>query len=1303
MRRGRSDGSVMYASSSSDDDSGRADANRNTVLRGSDSHAVLQSLSLGNDQPAGAASHFTNRPQGSVVSEAQENTPSTSASKASVAVQLQELSGYTDWSPGTQVLFLPNSAGYSKTASATEWELGRIVELLPMTTASGGTGYNRVDTGDRVVVVERVGRGRVLDGSRIQTTLACVRRYSYEGSPLDVDDLCTLPELSDAALLYSLQERYLAGLYYTFTDRVLLAVNPCRSTVYPPQAPHPKHIVGAMMEALCRPKSHLKTREDDGYETARESEVDATLKPCPVALVVTGDSGAGKTETAKLVLHHLLAQPPTGAEEIVSPHEASVSRDLLHVLDATSCLLESFGNALTPLNDNSSRFMKCVTMFFNPCTGEGVGAKVECFLLEVSRLVARLPGDSTFHIFNMLFDARHGLTPEERDRLDTWDPTLFRAMQSDVHEPSLGFPPYTLSQFRVALRVIGFSDNKVEMVLQVLCGILHLLNIEFTARDLFTPASVAPASMPALETASHLLGFSLTEAHHSLETLFTTVRLGNEIRKLHCRAAEVARDSTAKHLYESLFQYILRGINEALHPLTAEVEAGCAELTILDIFGFEFRDEKCGSNDLEQLLINYANEAVQRLYEETTFNILLTEARREGVSIELPPELQLDRGSTFELLVQCPHGVLDIINDDSLLAQRSQQEGGTNLAALLVSLQKRFPGLLRPHGSGPAKVSLQHFCATVVYDTSNMSAKNRISTVAEFICAATCNEFLQEICGVALASPAGQRRFFQNDDVERRLAPGSYATTLIGRFRSQMELLMTRLKTSKLFWIRCIKPNRHKSQQEFDGALVLSQLKCGAMLRSLMLFGKGFCHSLSYKSFTQKYLSLAVRGYCCDAFQQIGSGKILDATGLRGTKEKTASSLLPSKQTRLRNGVAFDAAVYDARFQEACVLATGFLSCCMDGALLLGSSKVFLRSSTLRALLALGSLAKREAVQRIGRVGRGFLERRSLVVAWRSYQKQRRVAVIRERMAAELPRRKTLEREREDLLLHSSEGRAEHLAFLSRQAMQSSKRVERHWKEAMHLLTSELTQAIGEMTMFDKTRLQKEEEIQQEMMMRESYRRRIQESMNRGKLGRKTAHRCLLEKQRQATSENAAARRSHAVIDAEREKVIREEIIRARQMQLRVEQEVLVEQQARALWCRERRETRNIRRHLDKQQQRIADRARLKEEVQQRCHVASRLCLRSRSFHSSEVPSLASCGRERDVTEEALEDYAALGLVKTPVSRESPAVSHASRSLPIQREAGSSTPGEDRNPEVEWIVQKDMMTFWESLYEGLNS
>ncbi|PWV19737.1 putative myosin heavy chain [Trypanosoma cruzi] len=1309
MRNGGRAGSVTYISSSSDDDDTKNRDCRDSVVCGGESQETRQLTSQRGEVGAGEPPQSTNKPRTSVISGDTKNTSSSLASKESATVQLQTPFMRTELGPGTQVLFLPGPVLPSEAASATAWELGRVVEFSPTATTGKRAGEKTKEISDGVVIVERVGRGGALDGSRIQVDLKCVRRYSYEGSPLDLNDFSTLTEPSDAVLLYALQQRYFGGLHYTFTGRVLLALNPYQRTVYPPHAPHPKDIVESVKEAFCAVKSCSTKGESEGNEFGLESDVDAVEPPCPVALVVTGDSGAGKTETAKFVLHHLLGQMAFDKEsDFSSSHEVTASQRticgrMLHVLDAANCLLESFGNALTPLNGNSSRFAKCVTTYLNPRTGEGVGAKVECYLLEVSRLVARVPGESNFHIFSMLFDGRYGLTPEERNRFDTWDPILFRAMHSGSNELCLSFSPYTLFQFRVALRSVGFSDDKVAMVLQVLCGILYLLNIEFTARDMFAPASVSPASMSALEKASNLLGFSFTDDHRSLETLLTTVRLGTDLRELHCGAAEVARDSTAKHLYESLFQYILRRINEALLPSNTAMETVCAEFTILDIFGFEFKDEKCGNNDLEQLLINYTNETLQRLYEETTFDILLAEAAQEGVNIEWPSEWNQERVPTLELLVQRPRGVLNIINDDSVLAQRSRQEGGANLAALLTSLQKSFPGLIRPHRSSPSKVSLQHFCATVVYDTSNMSSKNRISTAAESTCAASSNEFVQEICGAFLASSTAEGYMPLVGNNTKGATPRSHATTIIAQFRSQIELLMTRLKASNIFWIRCIKPNRNKSPHEFDSELVFSQLKYGAILRSVMLFGQGYCHSLKYKLLVKKYLFLAVRGYCCDAFQHGIFRKHLDFSGSRGEEGKPPLRRPYSdKQTRLKHGTAFNAAVYSARFREACVLATEFVPCCMDGALLLGSSKVFLRSSTLRALLALGKLAKEEASQWIGRVGRGFMERRSLAVARLQYMNEKRLAGIRERIAAELPQREALEREREALLARASEGRAEHLAFLSRQAMRSSKRVERSWKETMNLLTSELTKAIGEMTAFDKARMEKEKEVREEAAMRESCRRRIKYNMSREKLRREVKHHHLIETQREKTRKDEVTRRSRADIDAEREKVIREEIVKARQLQLRVEQEVLVEQRRRALLSRERQEARQVRLHLGKQQRRIADRVRLKEEVRQR-RLASQLYLPSRSFPSPEISSLVFGGVEKTATDVTVDDFAALGLVKTPLSGGTRIKLYASQSLPTQRELNSSTTVDDRDPELEWIVQKDMMTLWESLQDGLNT
>ncbi|KEG10384.1 myosin heavy chain [Trypanosoma grayi] len=1216
---------------------------------------------------------------------------------------------------GTKVIFQRPATTTSGDRSSMAWELGKIVEVM---SAYGGGGDDKAcasaESDNDVVILEELATGTCCRG-RVRTTRKNVWRYTYEGSSFDLNDLTTLPDPSDAAVLYSLRQRYFEGLHYTFVGRMLLAVNPYQRSVYPPHAPHPRHVAEAAREAL-RGQGCISCSNENGYngtegdagngDYAKLKGAAPTALQRPVAVIVTGESGAGKTETAKLVLHHFLRH--VGGEGTHLPpdtHEAAEAtpKRILRILDAANCLLESFGNASTPLNSNSSRFAKCVTTFLDPRSTEGVGAHVECYLLEVSRLTARSLDESTFHIFTMLFDETHGLTSEEQSRFDVWDPSLFRAMLSDVAGLYLSSPPYTLAEVRMALQSLGFDGGTVDAILRVLCGILHILNIEFTAPDLFAPASITSGSMPACTKAAALLGFPPTEAHTSLEAMLITVRLGQDVRQLHTAAAEAARDSVAKHLYESLFRYILRGINDALAP----ADAGAANYTrfsILDIFGFEVKDASCGNNDLEQLLINYANETVQRLYEESTFDSLLAESAREGVQLDIPANENCERKAAFDLFVRRPQGVLNIINDDSLLAQRSRQESGTNLAALLADLKQVFPGLVKPHQTDPSKVCVEHYCASVVYETRNMSAKNRLSTSAASICATSSDTFVLEVCDAFLASPTlkQQPQSPFSDDSAKLLAARSRATTLIAQFRSQMEMLVAQLKASRLFWIRCIKPNIHKSPHEFDCAFVLSQLQHSAVLRSLMLFGKGYCHSLGYQDFVRKYLSLAVRGYCCDAPDRGGSSKGVSFSSSHGTYTKPRLRHSVDSRAFGQQVASFHTAVYRASFREACLLATRFVPCCTSENLLLGASKVFVRPGTLRMLLALGDVARGKSSKCIGRVGRAYIQRRELAAARVSHLKERRLAAIRERIAREMPEREKIERERESMLTRVAEGRAEELAVFSRQAMKSSKRVGSHWKNAMELLVSELTNAFGEMSSYEAARMQKEKEVRDEAAMLEMYRAQARNVVEEKRRQRETVRRRQLEAQQKKRQEGAKdSRRSCADIDAERAAVIQEEIIKARQLQMRVEEEILVERRQRTLQLKERKEARQVRLHLDRQQRRIADQVRLKGEMKQR-HLASQRYLQMQSLPCSEEVSLDVSGADRSTKNGVKKNNTVNGLVISPRSKASRTASRASGLLPIQQEGTFSTSSsrDGHDAKVEWVVQKDMMALWESLHDG---
>ncbi|KAH9586516.1 Myosin head [Trypanosoma melophagium] len=1249
--------------------------------------------------------------------------------------------------PGMRVLFrLPRRKTITTTTttttttllemgSTTEWQLGTVIELSPCTdddnddndySQDGHDDYDDKSRGcvtssnDIIAVIISL-TGRFSEERPLRAKLRYVRRYSYDGSPFDLNDLSILPEPSDAALLYSLRERFFEGLHYTFVGRVMLAVNPYQHSEYSPNVPHPRQVSRTARDLLLTHKSSnfdnnnnsIKESTSGGniYDTVRTGAGDRiekksthslTVKQRPVALIVTGDSGAGKTETAKLVLSHFLAESVSGMKTSsslsTSGTSENVSKRILGILEATNCLLESFGNASTPLNDNSSRFAKCVTVLVDPQTGEGVGARIECYLLEVSRLVSRLSGESTFHIFSMMFANREGLTPEEQHRFDIWDPTLFRSMYSGAGNVYLGALPYTFSQVRAALELVGLDNEKIDSVIRILSGILHLLNVEFAARDLFAPAFILPKSISACKKAAELLGFSSTNEHDSLETMLTTVRLGGEIRHLHSAAAESTRDSLAKHLYDSLFQYILHVINKALLPINTEVEQ-YSQFSLLDIFGFEVKEQKYGNNDLEQLLINYTNEVVQHLYEETNFDSLFTEALREGVQLEIPREDDQHHSGTYNIFVQKPHGILNIINDDSLLSQRSLQEGGKNLATMLTSLQKSFPYLIKPHRTDPTKVSIQHYCAKVLYDTENMSAKNRISTAASLICATSTDNFILDICKTISSLPTGQHSSPITEGGIGLFSPRSHAATLISRFRTQLEGIISQLKTSELLWIRCIKPNSKKHPDEFDSTLVLSQLKSGAVLKSLMLFGKGYCHSFGYKDFVRNYLSLAVRGYCCDALGNSSSSKdIYTSSSTTTTTSSSFSTRRVFEKSKLRESsfshirlqqvAPYYDAVYRASLREACFLVTQLIPCCMNNALLLGSSKVFMRSSTLRNLLELGDVAKEEAIQRIERVGRAYIERCSLATIRFSKLREKRLAAIRDRIAEEMPKREILEVERESMLMKSCEGRAELLASLSRQAMKSSKRVEKQWKESMELMKSELQKSFDELFSYETLRLRKEKEVRDEAAIEKMYKARAWEAVEREW---KQRRRVEMARRQAVKNSTAVTHRSCADVAAERVKAIQREIIHARRIQLRAEQEVLLERRQREVQLREQREAKEVRRHLDRQQRRIAEEARRREEMTQRQLIAGSL---PRSDHSCFTVS----GVDKRITSGDLErDHTVCGLVMSPSSNVSRTASQMSLPFAIQKERRTGIEKDGCDPEVEWAIQKDMMALWESL------
>ena len=420
-----------------------------------------------------------------------------------------------------------------------------------------------------------------------------------------VPDLTTLSFLNEPSILHTLHQRYNQDAIYTHAGPVLIAVNPFKNVeLYTPE--HVQHYVN-------RPPSGS---ESTGYDphiflTADKAYKQMLANKASQSILITGESGAGKTETTKFVMKYLAGLAGgTGMED--------------RVLE-TNPILEAFGNAKTIHNKNSSRFGKLIEIYFNR-SHSICGALIQTYLLEKSRVVHQLPGERSYHIFYQLC---RGATPEERAEC-----LLPKTLEDFAYLNKSGCNSINgvddAQEFKVvknAMAAVGISAEQQRGIWKVLSAVLWLGNISFIPvkhRNSDAVDVAGGASGQALESAAQLLGIPPA----SLAAALTTRRMvagGEEItRELSLDVAIENRDALAKAVYEAQFRWLVNQINEAL---TTGRAAAATSLCILDIYGFECFQE----NSFEQLCINYANERLQQQFAAHLFKIEQDVYEEEGV------------------------------------------------------------------------------------------------------------------------------------------------------------------------------------------------------------------------------------------------------------------------------------------------------------------------------------------------------------------------------------------------------------------------------------------------------------------------------------------------------------------------------------------------------------------------------------------------------------------------------------------------------------------------------------------------
>ena len=631
----------------------------------------------------------------------------------------------------------------------------------------------------------------------------------------------------------SFSPSYALDAIYTYTGTILIAVNPF--------CPLP-HLYGADMMAQYR-GARFGELSPHVYAVADAAHAALRSTGRSQSILISGESGAGKTETAKLIMQYLAwageagaaesgagarVVPPPGSPSSPTREKRSVERQVLE----SNPLLEAFGNAKTARNDNSSRFGKFVDIQFD-ASGRISGAAVRTYLLERSRVVSVNDPERSFHIFYQLCA---GASPSEREalRLRPAQEFAYLARSSCTNLDGVSNAD-EYARTRTAMAGVGVAPADGDAALRVVAAVLHLGNVAFVATGDDECAVAEGDAAASLDAAAHCLRVDPAALAKSLTTRTRATPDGPIVSPLPAPAAADNRDALAKSLYARLFDWLVDRINAAI----GQDPAAAASVGVLDIYGFECFD----ANDFEQFCINLANEKLQQHFNSHVFKMEQAEYEREAIDwsyIEF-----VDNQDVLDLVEGAPAGVLACLDDVCRFPRAAASDFAEKLyASPAVASSARFS---RPK-TQPGAFTVAHYAGGVTYDTTNFLSKNRDFVVAEHeaLLAGSGDPFVAALAPQAVAV-----------DGARGGASAYRFSSVAARFKTQLADLMAALSAAEPHYVRCVKPNAANAPARFEPGPVLHQLRCGGVLEAVRISCAGFPAKVPYADFVDHFWALA--------------------------------------------------------------------------------------------------------------------------------------------------------------------------------------------------------------------------------------------------------------------------------------------------------------------------------------------------------------------------------------------------------------------------------------------------------------
>ncbi|XP_075135622.1 myosin-4-like [Leptodactylus fuscus] len=640
-----------------------------------------------------------------------------------------------------------------------------------------------------------------------------------------IEDMALLTHLNEPSVLFNLKERYAAWMIYTYSGLFCVTVNPYKwLPVYNPEV-----VNGYRGKKRMETPPHIFSISDNAYQfmlTDRENQ----------SILITGESGAGKTVNTKRVIQYFATIAATG--DSGKKKETSSANKMQGTLEdqiiQANPLLEAFGNAKTVRNDNSSRFGKFIRIHFG-ATGKLSSADIETYLLEKSRVTFQLPNERSYHIF---YQIQSNKKPEIVEML------LVTTNPYDYHYTSLGEiavksidDEAELLATDEAIDILGFNQEEKMGIYKLTGAVMHHGNMKFKQKPREDQAE--PEGTEDADKAAYLMGLNSSDLVKSLCN--PRVKVGNEFVTKSQNVQQVYNSigALARSVYEKLFLWMVTRINQQLDTKQSRQYF----IGVLDIAGFEIFD----FNTFEQLCINFTNEKLQQFFNHHMFVLEQEEYKKEGIEWEFI-DFGMDLAACIQL-IEKPMGIFSILEEECMFPKASDTTFKNKLYDQHLGKSPNFQKPKPGKGKGEAHFSLVHYAGTVDYNVTGWLEKNKdpLNETVVGLYQKSSVKLLANLFSIfatseaAAASKGGSKK------------KGSSFQTVSALFRENLNKLMSNLKTTHPHFVRCIIPNETKNPGEMDNHLVIHQLRCNGVLEGIRICRKGFPSRIHYGDFKQRY------------------------------------------------------------------------------------------------------------------------------------------------------------------------------------------------------------------------------------------------------------------------------------------------------------------------------------------------------------------------------------------------------------------------------------------------------------------